>query len=373
MTPPLAANTHSTVPRPPAIAFEGPAPNLEPAPRRVLVKEVNWLGDLVMSLPALRSIRKAWPQAHLAVLVKKELAGFFAGCDWLNEVIPYSIRKGWRGFGDQRQLVAELKKREFDLSICFPNSFRSALWPAWAGVPKRAGFARDWRGPLLTHRVRPHKDILECHQVHYYQYMLRKSVGVNGAPEDCALTAHEPLRAKMKLWLQERRERPEGKLIALAVAAAYGPAKEWPPARYAALIDLLAEKYDAECVLVGAPSERIKCEQVAAESKVGAMLAAGETQVGEAIAMLSLCDAFAGNDSGSMHVAGALGIPTVGIFGSTRADRTGPLGPKTRILYKKLECSPCLERTCRFGHYDCLKQIEPSHVLAALNELGVFA
>jgi heptosyltransferase-2 len=86
--------------------------------------------------------------------------------------------------------------------------------------------------------------------------------------------------------------------------------------------------------------------------------------------LLSICDAFAGNDSGSMHVAGALGKPTVGIYGSTRADRTGPLGDRTRVIYKKIECSPCLQRTCKFGHYDCLKQIQPEEVVAALETLG---
>src|SRR4029079_12019022 len=126
---------------------------------------------------------------------------------------------------------------------------------------------------------------------------------------------------------------------------------------YARLIDLLAERSGTECVLVGAPSERRKSEEAIAASRSGAVLAAGETSVGEALALLSLSDAFAGNDSGSMHVAGALGKPTVGIYGSTRPDRTGPLGARTKILYKQIECSPCLQRTCRFGHYDCLKLI----------------
>ncbi len=123
---------------------------------------------------------------------------------------------------------------------------------------------------------------------------------------------------------------------------------------------------------MGAPNERRKSEAVAAASRHGALVAAGETHVGELLALLSLCDAFAGNDSGSMHVAGALGLPTVGIYGSTRADRTGPLGPRTRVLYHPLECSPCLERTCRFGHYQCLTQIPAQEVLGALEGLHVF-
>ena len=109
---------------------------------------------------------------------------------------------------------------------------------------------------------------------------------------------------------------------------------------------------------------------IAAKSKAGAIVAAGETSVGEALALLALCDGFAGNDSGSMHVAGALGKPTVGIYGSTRADRTGPLGSRTKMLFKQIECSPCLERTCRFGHYNCFREITPEEVAAALEQLG---
>lgn len=340
--------------------------------QRVLVKEVNWLGDIVMSLPALRAVRQAYPRAKLTVLIKKELAGFFDGAGWIDEVLPYSLRKGLKGLADRRRIVAEIRARKFDLAVLFPNSFDAALWPALARVPRRAGFARDARGLLLTHKTRPTAQILETHQVHYYLHMLRETLDLQGDPTQVALDVHEPHRKKMRAWLEQRRRRPKGPLIALAVAAAYGPAKEWPAPLYGQLIDLLAERHGAECVLVGAPGERRKSEEAAGTSKAGAIVAAGETGVGEALALLSLCAGFAGNDSGSMHAAGALGLPTVGIYGSTRADRTGPLGPRTRVLYKQIECSPCLKRTCKFGHYDCLKQIAPSEIMQALGVLGAF-
>ncbi len=345
-----------------------------PSPERILVKEVNWLGDVVMSLPALRAIRRAFPNAHMSVLIKKELASFFEGAGWIDELIPYSIRKGFfKGLTDRRQIVADLHRRHFDLAVLFPNSFDSALWPLLARIPRRAGYARDARGLLLSHKTRPSPQILEVHQVHYYLHMLKQTLEIDGAPQDFAPDVGLAARETMQRYLAARRKRPAGALIGLAVAAAYGPAKEWPAERYGRLIDLLAERHGAECVLVGAPSERRKSEEAAAFSHAGAVVAAGETSVGEALALLSLCAGFAGNDSGSMHVSGALGKPTVGIFGSTRADRTGPLGAHTRVLYKQIECSPCLKRTCRFGHYDCLKQIQPEEVAAALQELGAFA
>lgn len=339
---------------------------------RILVKEVNWLGDVVMSLPALRAVRHAFPQAHLSILVKRELASFFNGAGWIDEVIPYSYRKGFfQRWTDRQKVITEIRARRFDLAILFPNSLDAALWPWLAGVPQRAGFARNARGFILTHTVKPSREILEVHQVNYYLKMLDLTLGIKGSPENCTPDISSADQEKMRGFLSSRRKR-QGPLVAMAVAAAYGPAKEWPAASYAQLIDLLAERHGAECVLVGAPSERKKSEEVLALSRTGGVQAAGETSVGEALALLSLCAGFAGNDSGSMHAAGALGKPTAGIFGSTRADRTAPLGPHTRVLFKPIACSPCLRRTCRYGHYDCLKQIQPADVLEALVQLGAF-
>lgn len=339
-------------------------------PARVLVKEVNWLGDLVMSGPALRAMRRAWPAAHLALLIKRELAGFFDGARWIDEVIPYGVARGARGIADRARIVAAIRSAEFDLAVLFPNSFSSALWVAIAGVRRRAGYARNGRGALLTDKSAPAKDE-KRHQVHYWLKMVSDCLGVQGEPDDFTIEVHEPHRLKMRDWLVAHRRRPGKPLIAIAPAAAYGPAKEWPLYQYSALIDLLAERFGAECVLVGAPGERAKCAEVARGAKHGAMVAAGETGAGELVAMLSQCDGFAGNDSGCMHVAGALGIPTVAIFGSTDPGRTGPLGSRTRVLYRALECSPCLARTCRFGHYNCLTLTTPQQVAESLSSLGV--
>ncbi len=342
---------------------------LDPPPDRILVKEVNWLGDLVMSLPALRAIRRSWPDAHLAVLIKKELASFFDGASWLDEVIPYSVGRGLSGFMDRRRIVAEIRRRKFDLGVLFPNSFESALWIAMAGIKRRAGFVADARGALLTLKASPPPESLERHQVNYWLSMLRET-GVTSGTEDgdfaIKLDVHVPNRERMLKWLAANRRRVESPIFAIAPAAAYGPAKEWPAARYAALIDLIAQRDDAEVCLVGAPSERAKCDEVVAMSKSGAIVAAGATNIGELIALLSLCDGFIGNDSGCAHIAGALELPTVVIFGSTNPDRTRPLGSKTRVIYHKLECSPCLARTCRFGHYNCLNQVNPPELLDAL-------
>ncbi len=346
------------------------AVRIAPPPERVLVKAVNWLGDLVMSLPALRALRRAFPAAFMAVLVKRELAGFFDGIAGIDEIIPYRVGRGLRGLGDRRKITGAIRARDFDLAVLMPNSFESALWVAAARVPRRAGFVAGARGALLTHKARPPRGTLEGHQVHYWLAMVRETLGAEGEPEDFAIKPSAPNVERMRNWLDQNCRRPEAPFIVVAPAAAYGPAKEWPAPRFAALIDLLAGRHGLETVLAGAPAERAKCEEVARLSRAGAPVAAGETGVGELVALLSLARGFAGNDSGCMHAAAALGIPTVGIFGSTDPLRTGPLGARARAIRRQLDCSLCLARTCRFGHYNCLHTVEPQEVAEALGELG---
>jgi len=335
-------------------------------PQRILVKQVNWLGDVVMSQPALRAIRTAYPRAHLAVLIKAELAGFFAGATWIDEVIPYRIGRGLASFGDQLRLVRQLRSGRFDLAVLFPDSFQSALWAASARIPARVGFARDARRLLLTHAAPRDTNVLQGHQVDYRLHLLRRTLGISGDATEFAIDVSASHRARMQDWLQAHRRHPNGPLIALAAGAAYGPAKEWPTTHYGALIDLLHEKHGAECVLVGSPGERAKSAAAAAASRTGALVAAGETDVADLVALLSLCSGFAGNDSGAMHVAGALDVPTIGIFGSTRPGRTAPLGRHTAVAYHGIDCSPCLKRTCRYGHYRCLTDITPNEVAELL-------
>jgi lipopolysaccharide heptosyltransferase II len=343
---------------------------------RILVKEVNWLGDLVLSLPALRRLRSAFAAAKLSVLVRQELAGFFDGIEWVDEVIPYHVRAGLRGWLDQRDIIATLRVRQFDLAIIFPNSFRSALWTRLAGVPRRAGYATDGRRFLLTDYSVPKPSANQGHQRFYWLGILGETLRIASQDNDsviCKLEVSAQGVVRMREWLASHRRNRNGPLIALAPAAAYGPAKEWPPAHYAELIDLLDQQAGAECILLGTAAELLKCQEVASTSRRGAIVAAGGTDIAQLKALLSLCDGFAGNDSGVMHLAAALGIPAVGIFGSTNPARTGPVGPGAGIIYHPIECSPCLERSCRFGHYRCLGDITPQEVAAALTQLGAFA
>jgi heptosyltransferase-2 len=266
---------------------------------------------------------------------------------------------------DRVDIVGGWRRHSFDLAILFPDSFDAAMWAFAARIPERAGYVRDGRGFLLTRRARRTAATLTGHQVHYRLHLLEAALGIAGDPEDFVPDVDAGALAAIDAWLAKHR-RAAGPLVALAPGAAYGPAKEWPAERWTALIDRLRAAHGVECVLIGSPGERRKCDEVAGASRGGAPIAAGETGIAEMIALLSRCAAFVGNDSGAMHVAGALGIPTVGIFGSTNPERTAPLGRHTHVVYRGIACSPCLQRTCRFGHYDCLRQIAVDEVTRLL-------
>ena len=205
------------------LAPRAAASRVAPAPKRILIKAVNWLGDLVMSLPAMRAVRRAYPDAHLAILIKKELASFFDGASWINEVIPYSVSSGLGGLNDRRKIIAEIRLRRFDLAVLMPNSFESALWMTAARVPRRAGYAVDARGAMLTHKAAPPRDALDGHQVFYWLAMVRETLGIEGDADDLAISADAAHLATMRKWLAKHRRRPDAPLIALAPAAAYGP------------------------------------------------------------------------------------------------------------------------------------------------------
>jgi heptosyltransferase-2 len=182
----------------PGASASAPVVVLDPSPARILVKEVNWLGDLVMSLPALRAIRRTWPRAHLAVLVKNELASFFDGAQWIDEVIPYSVGRGLSGFFDRRRIVGDIRSRRFDLGVLFPNSFESALWIAMAGIRRRAGFVADARGAMLTLKASPPPAAMTGHQVNYWLAMVRATGVGDGRADDFTLDVHEPSRERMR-------------------------------------------------------------------------------------------------------------------------------------------------------------------------------
>ncbi len=334
----------------------------------------NWLGDTMIALPALRALRERFPGGHLAVQIRANLAEILSGIPWIDEVLPLTIRSGTPGIADRVRVAGELRRKRFGLAVVFPNSFDSALLPFLAGIPERLGYARDGRGPLLTVPVPATPEIRSMHQVRSYHALLRP-LGIGGEPGPVELEVPESAAERAGALLAELPG--EGPVIALAAGSAYGRAREWPEEHFAALARILAERHGARFVLVGAPREVEQCRKVVALAGglprgSAILITAGRTSPADLAALLARCDAFFGNDSGAMHVAAAVGIPTLAIFGSTNPVHTHPLGPRAEIFVSDRECSPCMARTCRFGHYGCLTDFTPEMVAARLESMGVF-
>ena len=321
-----------------------------PEIKRICIRATNWLGDCCISYPALIAVRKKYPDAHISLLVRDLWAELFKNTGVVDEVIPFTPKGGIFGhISTTVSVVKKLKKLNADIAIIFPNSFESALWMFLAGIKTRIGFNRASRGCLLTNSISATESIVEGHQRDYYLEIVSHIDAVDIKNDEFCLPFDAITQAKE--ILKSFNINPS-KTIALAIGAAAGPAKEWHFESYAALSDLL-HKDGWQIVLIGSPSEVKRAEKVASAcSEAKPIVLAGKISVVESAGILSLCEGFVGNDSGSMHLAGILNTPTVGLFGSSRPDRTSPLGKFTATIRNAVECSPCLAKRCKFNSAD---------------------
>jgi heptosyltransferase II len=328
--------------------------------RRLLIRAPNWLGDLIMALPAMAMVRRAHPEAELLVAVGRAFAPVLHEARELRAtVLPLGDASG-----DE---VGVLKDCAADTAILFPNSFGSA-WVAWrADVRERWGYAASGRRWLLTRAVaRPRGRV---HQVEYYRALAR-GLGMPEAPGEPRLTAGGALLERADAFLREEdlAGRP---LVGFAPGAAYGHAKRWPPAYVADVIARLASERGAACVLVGARGDVEAGREI--ESALGSRPLApgrmvnliGRTDLRLLMGLLSRCDVFLTNDSGAMHLAAALGRPVVGLFGPTDERVTAPSGPASDVLRADVFCRPCLLRDCPIDHR-CMRRITPDRALEAI-------
>lgn len=257
----------------------------------------------------------------------------------------------------------------FDFAILLPNSFDCALVAWMAGIPVRIGYRRDGRGWLLTHPVPPPQPgEIPRHQRFYYLELLRCAGILHAYPPSPSilLDCLEAARAAGRRQLDAAGLR--GPVIGVSPGAAYGGAKRYPAERFAAAAARLAAETGAGVALFGSAGERALCDEVASGLAVPAHNFAGETTLAGFVELASACAVFLTNDSGSMHVASATGIPTVAVFGATDDTATGPAGPLTRVVREQVPCSPCLLRECPIDHR-CMNRIPPDRVAQAALEL----
>jgi heptosyltransferase-2 len=335
---------------------------------RLLVRGTNWVGDAIMSVPALREIRRVFNHARITLLVRPWVRDVYSGCDFVDDILVFdkeSIHRGWSGFN---QLVAELKGQRFDAAILLQNAFEAAFLTWRARIPLRLGYARDGRGFLLSHPCRIDPDVKQEHQAYYYLGILSGSGLIESwkspTPLDIRLPLMPEYGRKAQAILNSLGSGAEELILGLNPGAFYGGAKRWLTDRYAAVADALAAKYKCRVLIFGAANERRIADEIAAAMSHKPFDLAGQTALGELMGLLSECDLLITNDSGTMHLAAALDVPQLAIFGSTSAMATGPLSSAAEVIRHSVDCSPCFLRECPID-FRCMKAVTVKEVLQA--------
>jgi heptosyltransferase-2 len=347
-------------------------------PQKILIRGVNWIGDAVITIPAVRSIRRAFPDAHISLLVKPWVSEIFRENPDIDEIILYD--DSFKRYTGRLKLAKKLREKAFDKAILLQNAFDAALIAWLSGIPERIGYKRDGRGFLLTKAVPVEKDILEQHQVYYYLNLL-KSAGIEPADAQPYLYLTDNERQSARKTLSSYFSADRGPLIGINPGATFGSAKRWPPEQFAELIIKVINELNGRVVIFGSPSEIEIADDIITEinrlkirmkiEKIGSriLVMAGKTNLRELAALISECDVFVTNDSGPMHMASALLVPIVAIFGSTDKTATGPFGEGHRIIAKDLPCAPCMKRECPEGHLNCMTAVTADEVLCAVREI----
>jgi heptosyltransferase-2 len=335
---------------------------------KILVRATNWVGDAIMALPALRAVRGRFPEAEIAILARPYVADIYRGQEVCDELIAYDANEAHGGFAGRERLAGELRAKKFDVALLLQNAF-DAAWLAWrAGIPERIGYARDGRSLLLTKAVRvPRAGEIPAHEKYYYLELLRRAGWLEGLPEEnyIQLKVSEEGREGAERVLREAGVRTVGLRVAIGAGASYGSAKCWAPERFAEIARRMQTEKDAEVILFGAAGETAVSNAIAAEMSKRPIDLTGKTKIAELPALLSRCDLFVGNDSGAMHVAAAVGLPVVAVFGPTDPLGTAPVTPRCTIVQQKPYCSPCFLRKCPTDHR-CMKSVTSEMVGAAV-------
>ncbi len=339
---------------------------------RVVIRSSNWLGDAVMSVPAVRAIKQGLAGAHVAVLTPEKLADVWRLVPEVDEVIPFPAP---RGRGLLRKLsgmthvfrVAKLiRGRGFTTGVVFPNSLRTGLEMWLARVPRRVGYpGHARRSALMTEVFREEKPepaiAPGAHQVFHY-LKLAEFVGARAEPDSSF--------GFPKAGAGRLRDPGQPVRIAVCAGAEYGPAKRWLPEGYAEVVQAVSDSVKCRWQLVGTAKDRPVAAEIATlcENPPNVENRCGETTLAELICILRDSDALLTNDTGTMHLAALLGVPTVAIFGSTEPALTGPLGSGHVIVRKRAECSPCFLRECPID-FRCMREVTAASVTAAVRQV----
>ena len=343
-----------------------------PYPNNILVRVPNWIGDAVMCLPALMDIRDCFAKACITIVARPTIAELLREQCGINDVLVYEHQTDHSGLFGLLRLSQVIRKRAFDTAVLFQNAFEAAVLVAFSNIPTRIGYATDGREWLLSHSVRlPTQTSL--HQTRYYQQLVQAITNVPSkerAPElvvrvndqvTCEAKFPEVFLSSETLW------------IGINPGSIYGSAKRWLPERFAELGDQLVAQIRKEypgcssirCLIMGGKGEEALGMEIANRMVSQPIVLSGKTSIRELMGIIGRCAVLVTNDTGPMHMAQALGVPVVAIFGSTDPEATRPSGECQSIIRTDVRCSPCFLRACPIDHR-CMTGISTSQVLTTV-------
>lgn len=321
-----------------------------------------------MSIPALRLLRAAAPEAHIALASPAWAKGIFEDADFIDEIIVIDSNGG--SIGSMKRRASRFRDGQFDAAILFTNSFRTALVARAAGIPKRFGYGSEARGFLLSTSVPKPAWKNERHESEYYVHLVMTAatelgLDVPEAKQELSLAVSGSRRAEARSLLESAGILPGERFAAIGAGSTNSRAKRWPAVRFAKLSEDITGRFGLRSVLLGSEEEQEVAAAVVAASEAPTIDLTGMTSLSNAVAILAEADVMVSNDMGLAHVAAAVGTPTVTIFGPTNPLTTSPIG--SRIVREPVECSPCMLRDCPIDHR-CMTRIDEARVLEILAE-----
>lgn len=331
----------------------------------LLVVGPAWVGDMVMAQSLFIRLRALHPDTPIDVLAPGWSLPIIERMPEIRTGIELPFAHGEFNFAGRRALGHGLRGRNYGRAIVLPNSWKSALVPFFAAIPRRTGYARELRYGLLNDLRKLDKQVLKTTP---QRFVALADQGPTTAAPDVPRPRFrvDPQRAAV---LRARLGLGDAPAVALMPGAEYGPAKQWPAAHYAALAASLGRR-GLRCWIIGSKKEQALGDGIAKASKGAAINLCGTTSLVDVVDLAHAARAVVCNDSGPMHIAAAAGARVVAIYGSSTPDHTPPMTATADIHYRRLACSPCFERHCPLGHTDCLTGIHPDAVLASLNRLA---
>jgi heptosyltransferase-2 len=337
----------------------------------ILIIAPNWIGDAVMSQPLLASLKQQYPDSHIDVLASTWVAPIYRACSEVNQVIEAKFEHRQLQWGLRKQIAAELKAKKYQACFVLPNSFKSAIIPWLANIPFRIGYRGEMRFGLINLALDNPRKINRPPMVEHYlilgqllqensSHLISVMPKLNVSPSVKQTVVNKAQASNIKIE----------SIYVLCPGAEYGPSKRWPTEYFATLASsLILENPNNQVILLGSRGDAIFGEQILAQAEQKSRIHnwCGNTTLDEAIALIGMSKAVISNDSGLMHIAAALTVSQVAIFGSSDPAHTPPLSNKAKVIWLDLPCSPCHKRECPLGHLRCLNDILPEQVFATLS------